>query len=404
MRKLSLATTMLVLAWAYALPIGGQPSSDDPQKKAIFQLMDLAEVAIGRDDAKPGKPVVAVDFADQAEFKDDWLKILDAFPELNALRLDRTSVTDTGLEHVKRFSKLAALSLVGTQVSDAGVSQLKGLASLRTLDVRETTVSSEAVAELRKAIPELQVSGGAPQAPTASGKFTAEQIKKLREAADAAVALPEQLADGWIKSPVDPAKLLDVFKPLRLRKGLVLRAYLFTSGGNGNGVVWAMPADAEFPEPKDCPVLEGHLFNAPKPSEALDDVMEAIEGDGSARSYMMASFLRRQFAAFGARWHGAIWSVHAILDANPLARPAPPDADPISHPQGNGEWKWQAPEPADWSPQVKTEGDRVVVTFYTFCGHETQRLFQHTDTYRAGKYRPKVEQKPIAEDGPGFMF
>lgn len=403
MRKLSLATSLLMLAWTYALPSGGQPSND-PQKKAIFQLMELAQVAISRDDARPGQPVVAVDFADQAEFKDEWLKILNAFPELNALRLDRTSVSDAGLEHVKNFSKLAALSLVGTKVSDAGLAQLKALVSLRKLDVREVSVSAEAVAELRKAIPDLQVTVGAPETRTASVPFTAEQIKKLRAAADEAVALPEQLAEGWIKSPVDSARLLDVFKPLRLRKGFVLRAYLFTSGGNGNGVVWALPADAEFPEPKDCPVLEGHLFKAPKPSDALDDVMEAIEGDGSAESYMMASLLRRQFAAFGARWHGAIWFAHAILDANPLAQPPAADADPLSHPHGNGKWDWHDAQPTDWRPQVKTEGDRVTVTFYTYCGHERQRLFRHTDTYRAGKYRPRVEQKPIAEDGPGFMF
>ena len=62
------------------------------------------------------------------------------------------------------------------------------------------------------------------------------------------------------KSNIDPARLVDLFPPLKLRKGYQLRAYLFREGGNGNGVVWAMPEDAPFPEPNECPTLENHLF------------------------------------------------------------------------------------------------------------------------------------------------
>jgi hypothetical protein len=36
-----------------------------------------------------------------------------------------------------------------------------------------------------------------------------------------------------------------------------------------------MSADAEFPEPKDCPTLEQHLLKAPKPWDAIDNPMEA---------------------------------------------------------------------------------------------------------------------------------
>ena len=68
------------------------------------------------------------------------------------------------------------------------------------------------------------------------------------------------------------------------------------------------------------------------------------------------------------------------------------------------QWKWLEEPPKDWNPQVKVENDRVTVTFYTYSGLEKQAIYRHTDTYKAGKYRPKVEQKRIAEGPPGFML
>ena len=104
----------------------------------------------------------------------------------------------------------------------------------------------------------------------------------------------------------------------------------------------AMPFDAEFPEPKDCPTLESHLLKAPKPSEALDDVMEAIEGDGTPWSYLAASLLRRELSDFGAAWHGVHWSLHFVLDEDPwMADPPKPDDPPLDRPTTKAvEWTW----------------------------------------------------------------
>ena len=50
------------------------------------------------------------------------------------------------------------------------------------------------------------------------------------------------------------------------------------------------------------------------------------------------------------------------------------------------------------------EKDKVTVVFYTFSGYKKETIYRHTDTYRAGKYRAKVEQAKTAEGPEGYMF
>jgi hypothetical protein len=216
---------------------------------------------------------------------------------------------------------------------------------------------------------------------------------------------PEPAPAGWAKSEHDPNKLVDLFKPLRLRKGYVLRAYIFRENGNASGVVWAMPENAEFPEPKDSPTLENHIFNAPKPWDALDDLMEAIEGDGSQWSYLAASVLRRELREFGASWHGIDWGTHVLLEGDPWKKPSAEDEFPPSHPTTPaGQWKWSAARPQHWAPTVRIEPGQVTVTFYTFTGKAPERIFRHTETYRPGRYRARVEDQLIGQGKGGFLF
>jgi len=216
---------------------------------------------------------------------------------------------------------------------------------------------------------------------------------------------PEPVPAGWVKSEHDPTKIVDLFRPLRLKKGFVLRAYLFRENGNANGVVWAMPQDAEFPEPKDSPVLEHHLFNAPKPWDALDDLMEAVEGDGSEWSYLAASVLRRELREFGASWHGIDWGTHIILEDDPWKKPPAEDDFPPSRPTTPArEWKWSAARPQQWAPTVRIQPDQVTVTFYTYTGKAPERIFRHTEIYRPGRYRARVEDQLIGQGKGGFVF
>jgi hypothetical protein len=117
--------------------------------------------------------------------------------------------------------------------------------------------------------------------------------------------------------------VLAAFPTLWMRGGFVLRAYQFCAGGNANAVVWAVPGNQPLrePDPDKAP---------PRPPDALDDFMEAIEGDGSPRSYLSASIFARECSELGADWHGRGWSDVQIIYEDPL-KSGKTDAD---------RWKW----------------------------------------------------------------
>jgi len=80
-------------------------------------------------------------------------------------------------------------------------------------------------------------------------------LTKVQRLCKEAATLAQPSDDGperWSKSVVDPMNVLAVFTNyLRIKEGYVLRAYLFREDGVGQGVVWAMTADADYPEPYD---------------------------------------------------------------------------------------------------------------------------------------------------------
>lgn len=236
-------------------------------------------------------------------------------------------------------------------------------------------------------------------------RFSAGDVAKLREKATQLVVVPETTPAGWSKSRVDPTQLLTLFPALQLRQGFTLRAYQFKEEANGNGFVWAMPVDAEFPQPEDCPRLESHFLKAPKPFDALDDVMEAIDGDDTAAAYWQASLLRRELKDFGAMWHGIVWGTHHVVDADPLTQRPALNADPLKVPLSRAaRWKWLEAKPTDWTPRVKLEDDRATVTFYTYSGFEKEGIYRHVDVYRRGKFRARLEDVKIAEGPSGYRM
>jgi hypothetical protein len=229
--------------------------------------------------------------------------------------------------------------------------------------------------------------------------FTAKKIAQLRRRTSKAAELPEDVPSGWSKSTVDPMAVLAVFKPLRTKEGYTLRAYQFREGGNGNGFVWAMPVDAEFPDPEDCPRLQDVFLEPPKPPFALDDVMDAIDGDGSPWSLICASIFGREISEFGAMWHGCDWDTHEVLDADPWQEIEISREDDETEP----EKEWLQPRPTNWKPQVVQDGDRVTVTVLTFSGLGQEAIYRHTDVF-SGSYKFQADRQEVAKGGRGFVF
>jgi hypothetical protein len=234
--------------------------------------------------------------------------------------------------------------------------------------------------------------------------FPAKRIARVRRRASKAAKLPEDVPSGWSKSTVDPMAVLAVFKPLRTKEGYILRAYQFREGGNGNGFVWALPVDADFPDPEDCPRLQGAFLEPPKPPDALDNVMDAIDGDGSPWSYMCASIFGREISEFGAMWHGCDWDTHRILDADPWDDDQDGQKTGLTEPMAPAaEWEWVQPKPTDWRPQVVQEGNRVTVSFLTFSGQGQEAIYRHMDIY-SGSYKFEADRQEVAKGAGGFVF
>jgi hypothetical protein len=159
------------------------PKAED-QEKALAEIQKLGGHVTVDEDA-PGKPVIEVNLA-QTPVTDAGLTLLKALPRLQVLDLSQTQVTDAGLASLKGLDQLQSLYLLRTNIADAGLQQLaslpnlrdlnisqtqvtdaglqylKGLHQLRILYVRQTTVTDAGAQELQKALPNCNISWGAP--------------------------------------------------------------------------------------------------------------------------------------------------------------------------------------------------------------------------------------------------
>ena len=227
----------------------------------------------------------------------------------------------------------------------------------------------------------------------ATTTFPLIDLQSLHKTAATLAKPSRDTPTGWSKSTVDPMAVLAVFESLWIKDGFVLRAYQY-SDTDGHGIVLAMPADAEFPEPNPRPPLN--------PLDTLDDVMEAIDGDHSPQSYLCTSLLCRELREFGAIWHRCDWGTHTILGENPFKTKKRVLGETHScDPRG---WKWHEPEPTEWRPLVTEEKNDFSVTFFTYSGLGQNTVYRHEDTFRRGSYCFTSSRKTIATGGGGYIF
>lgn len=237
--------------------------------------------------------------------------------------------------------------------------------------------------------------------------FEAGLISTLRASAENARRLKiESIPEGWSSSQVNPMKLLEVFPSLKIKSEYVLHAYQFRLGGNGHGIVFALPKDLPLPEPEIYSNKSSRDFEPPYPLGALVNVMEVIEGDGTPWSYLSASIFAREVDEFGAMWHGNDWTTHTIIDSIESLRPQHglsskvfdiPSTDP-------DEWEWIDSKPEDWRPKFYKANGQVTVEFFSYSGLGTQSLFKHIDTYKPETHCCEIVEKVIARGPMGFVF
>ncbi|QAV16168.1 hypothetical protein EB820_19450 [Brevibacillus agri] len=200
---------------------------------------------------------------------------------------------------------------------------------------------------------------------------------------------------GWFRTAANPESIVRAFSHLRIKEGYKLRAYQYTDGANGNGIVWALPVDTELPDPNECQRLEEHFLSAPKPSFALADFMQAIDGDRTPLSYLQASIVFHELHEFGAMWHGTSWGRDIIL---------PLTDDQKSH-YGHYEWEMIEDEPEIIEPHFyyDVEGNPVIV-FHTINDIGTTTFNRYVHTFSKNDYTAHVERTCIATAGGGIIF
>lgn len=185
----------------------------------------------------------------------------------------------------------------------------------------------------------------------------------------------------WFVSTSNPGSALLKLPGLRLQPRMRLVTYLYRLAQEGAGVTWAVPEALSTTAQLQTVLDKGLKGGTPQPVGALASVMEAIEGDRSPLSFMIASLLQRELQEFGASGKRQDWSHHRLINALPTQ---------VS-------WQWHITPPKDLSPKVLIYPDqRAAIEFFSCRIVAPVAIFQHIDQYPATGYKLVQKSRPIA--------
>lgn len=190
----------------------------------------------------------------------------------------------------------------------------------------------------------------------------------------------------WFVSSSNPGAALLKLPGLRLKPGMRLVTYLNRLSNEGLGVTWAVPEALSTTAQLQMILDKDWKGLPPQPIGALASVMEAIAGDRSPLSFMIASLLQRELQEFGASGKRQDWSHHRFINALPAQVP----------------WQWHTTPPKDLSPKVLIYPDqRAAIEFFSCRVVAPVAIFQHIDQYPATTYNPMQKSRVIASPKRG---
>jgi hypothetical protein len=194
---------------------------------------------------------------------------------------------------------------------------------------------------------------------------------------------PKKSWGHWFISTVNPGTTLLKLPGLRLKPEFRLVSYLYRSDEEGVGGIFAVPEWLSTTAYLEKALqVSGNLSQPPQPRGALAHFMDAVEGDRTAISFVMASLVRREFQEFGALGKRCNWSHHRLIDGIP--------------PQAQCQWRLEHP-PKDLAPKVKVSSDgQAAVEFFSYRSGSPIVLYRHLDQYAAGHYTPNCLDKAVA--------
>ncbi|GEM_PF-260574 len=186
----------------------------------------------------------------------------------------------------------------------------------------------------------------------------------------------------WFISAANPGGVLLKLPGLKLKPDVRLVSYLHRQPDNGMGVIWAVPellsTTARLEKALDA---SGDYAHPPHPEGALPNLMEAVEGDRSPASFMIASLLQRELGEFGRLGKACNWSHHRLIGTIPT----------------QVRWQWKVETPKDLAPKVLLFADgRAAIEFFSCRVVPPVALFQHLDQYTDGHYKARVLDRAIA--------
>ncbi len=185
----------------------------------------------------------------------------------------------------------------------------------------------------------------------------------------------------WFVSASNPGAALLKLPGLRLAADTRLISYLYRLQDSGIGATWAVPEDCSTTAHLEKALEASDRTRAPQPLGALGDLMDAVEGDRSPASFVVASILRRELREFGALGKACNWSYHHIVSTLPI----------------KVQWQWRIDTPKDLSPKVRIFPDgRAVIEFFTCRTAAPIAIFQHVDQYPANGYKAVSIDRPVA--------
>ncbi|MBD2096609.1 hypothetical protein H6F90_15860 [Trichocoleus sp. FACHB-591] len=186
----------------------------------------------------------------------------------------------------------------------------------------------------------------------------------------------------WFVSAVNPGSTLLKLPGLKLKPNFRLAGYLYRVPEGGAGSIWALPEEfSTTAQLEQALAASGDRAQPPQPSGALVDFMEAVEGDRSPSSYLVASILRRELQEFGVLGKYCEWSHHHLINTIPLQI----------------KWQWRKAAPKDLIPKVASFPDgRVAVEFFTCRVVPPVAIFRHLDQYVAGTYKATCADQALA--------
>lgn len=207
-------------------------------------------------------------------------------------------------------------------------------------------------------------------------------IFSLGGGGDEDTVMPQQVQNQWFVSTVNPGAALLKLPGLGLKSGYRLVSYLYRLETDGVGIIWAVPEEMSGTAALEQ-VLSGckAISQLPKPAGAMPHFMEAISGDRSPTSFIVASILRRELQEFGALGQRCNWNHHRLLDSVP---------DKV-------QWTWKSEQPKDLLPKVKLlPNDQAIVEFFTCRMTAPITIYRHVDQYPTGQYRMNSVDQSVA--------